>query len=143
MNEPPDHTAELRAANLWSFWGMIVAKYCLTSSSCSRRPESMSRKMTPFDSRSAWSLWYTTSDSYCAPTPARDFFSALVFLRDAAELSLLPPWDPEPVPRVEDLRREVLPLVHLLLGRLQVVVDVVEVDSRATGHPARVCDAGK
>ena len=28
MNEPPDQTAELRAANLLSFEGMTVAKYC-------------------------------------------------------------------------------------------------------------------
>ena len=57
MNEPPDQTAEFSEANLLSFCGMIVPKYCLTSSSCSRRPESMSRKITPFASRSAWSLW--------------------------------------------------------------------------------------
>src|SRR5438876_1702056 len=48
MNEPPDQTAEFRAANLLSFCGMIVPKYCFTSSSCSRRPESMSRKRTFF-----------------------------------------------------------------------------------------------
>src|SRR5262245_64298598 len=76
MNDPPDHTAELSAAYLLSFCGMIVPMYCFTSSSCSRSPESMSRKRTPFASRSAWSLWYTTSDSYWAPTPARYFFSA-------------------------------------------------------------------
>ena len=57
MNEPPDQTAELSAANLLSFCGMIVPMYCLTMSSCSRRAESMSRKITPLASRSAWSLW--------------------------------------------------------------------------------------
>ncbi len=76
MNEPPDQTAELSAANLLSFCGMIVPMYCLTMSSWSRSAESMSRKMTPFFSRSSCSLWYTTSDSYWAPTPARYFFSA-------------------------------------------------------------------
>ena len=29
MNEPPDQTAVLSAANLLSFCGMIVPKYCL------------------------------------------------------------------------------------------------------------------
>ncbi len=47
MKEPPDQTALFNAANLLSFEGMIVPKYCLTSSSCSRSPESMSRKSTP------------------------------------------------------------------------------------------------
>jgi Fe-S cluster assembly protein SufB len=50
-------TALLSAAKLLSFWGMIVPKYCLTSSSCSRRPESMSRKITPCLVSSSWSLW--------------------------------------------------------------------------------------
>ena len=57
MNEPPDQTAELSAANLLSFCGMIFPKYSLTMSSCSRSAESMSRKMTPCFSRLAWSLW--------------------------------------------------------------------------------------
>ena len=30
MNEPPDHTAELSAANLLSFGGMTLPKYCFT-----------------------------------------------------------------------------------------------------------------
>src|ERR671922_104099 len=34
MNEPPDQTAELSAANLLSFCGMTVPKYCLTRTSC-------------------------------------------------------------------------------------------------------------
>ena len=61
----------------------------------------------------------------------------LVLRAHAGEVLLLGLRDPEPVPRVEDLGREVLPLVHLLLGRLQVVVDVVEVDPREIGAPAR------
>ena len=44
--------------------GMIVPKYCLTMSSCSRRAVSMSQKMMPRFSSSSWVLWYTTSDSY-------------------------------------------------------------------------------
>ncbi len=57
MNEPPDQTAEFSAANLLSFCGMIVPKYCLKTSSCSRRAVSVSRKITPFAVRSSWSLW--------------------------------------------------------------------------------------
>ena len=57
MNEPPDQTAEFSAANLLSFCGMIVPKYCLTMSSCSRSAESMSRKITPCVVRCSWSLW--------------------------------------------------------------------------------------
>ncbi len=76
MNEPPDQTAVFNAANLLSFEGMIVPKYSLTSSSCSRSPESISRNSTPWSASFSCSLWYTTSDSYCAPTPARYFFSA-------------------------------------------------------------------
>jgi hypothetical protein len=36
MNEPPDHTAVLSAANLLSPGGMTVPKYSRKSSSCSR-----------------------------------------------------------------------------------------------------------
>ena len=42
----------------------------------SRSAESMSRKTTPSFVHSSRRLWYTTSLSYCAPTPARYFFSA-------------------------------------------------------------------
>ena len=47
MKEPPDHTAELRAANLLSLDGMIVPKYCRRRSGWSFRAESVSVKMTP------------------------------------------------------------------------------------------------
>ena len=47
MNEPPDHTAELSAANLLSFGGMIVPKYLRTMSGYSRTAVSMSQKRTP------------------------------------------------------------------------------------------------
>jgi hypothetical protein len=55
--EPPDHTAEFRAANLLSFGGMIVPKYSLTRSSCSRSAVSMSVKITPILSSSSLILW--------------------------------------------------------------------------------------
>ncbi len=76
MNEPPDHTAELSAANLLSFGGMIVPKYSWTISGCSRTAVSMSMNSTPISSRSSRLRWYTTSDSYCAVTPARYLRSA-------------------------------------------------------------------
>ena len=76
MNEPPDHTAELRAANLLSLGGMMVPKYLRTRSGCSRTAVSMSQKMMPRASRSSRLRWNTTSDSYWAVTPARYFRSA-------------------------------------------------------------------
>ena len=57
MNEPPDHTEELRAANLLSFLGITVPKYARTISGCSRRAVSMSVKMTPWASRSSRLRW--------------------------------------------------------------------------------------
>ena len=50
-------TALFSAANLLSFCGMIVPKYCLKSSSCSRSAVSVSRKMTPWSVRCCCSLW--------------------------------------------------------------------------------------
>ena len=44
---------------------------------------------------------------------------------------------PELVPRVQDVGRQVLPRVGLLLGRLDVVVDVVEVDPGEISAPGR------
>ncbi len=76
MNEPPDHTEELRAENLLSLAGMILPKYCLTSSGYSFSAVSMSQKMTPWRSRSSRLRWNTTSDSYWAVTPARYLRSA-------------------------------------------------------------------
>src|SRR5206468_4872095 len=76
MNDPPDHTAELSAANLLSLDGITVPKYSRNSASWSRRPWSQDKKITPCFSRDSLILWYTTSESYCAPTPARNFCSA-------------------------------------------------------------------
>ena len=53
MNEPPDQTAEFRAANLLSVGGMIVPKYCRTRSGYSRSAESVSVKITPCLARSS------------------------------------------------------------------------------------------
>ncbi len=76
MNEPPDQTAELRAENLLSPGGMIVPKYFWMISGSSFTAESMSMNFTPCASRSSRLRWYTTSDSYCAVTPARYLRSA-------------------------------------------------------------------
>src|ERR1700693_3742859 len=76
MNEPPDHTAELRAANLLSLGGMILPNHLRTTSGYSRTAVSMSQKRTPWASRSSRLRWNTTSDSYCAVTPDRYLRSA-------------------------------------------------------------------
>jgi hypothetical protein len=76
MNEPPDHTALFSAENLLSSAGITVPQYLRTMSSCLARALSISVKMTPRSSRSLRMEWYTTSDSYWAVTPARNFCSA-------------------------------------------------------------------
>ena len=76
MNEPPLHTAVLSAANLLSPGGMTVPKYCWTRSGYSRSAVSMSQNKMPCASRSSRLRWKTTSDSYCAVTPARYLRSA-------------------------------------------------------------------
>src|ERR1017187_3018092 len=94
MNDPPDQTAELRAANLLSLGGMMVPKYLRTRSGYSRTAVSISQKMMPSDSRSSRLRWNTTSDSYWAVTPARYLRSACgmpslsqVFFTDSGSLS--------------------------------------------------------
>ena len=62
MNDPPDHTAELRAANLLSLGGMIVPNHRRTSSGYSRTAVSMSQNSTPWASRSSRLRWKTTSE---------------------------------------------------------------------------------
>ena len=57
MNEPPDHTAVFSAENLLSPAGITVQKYCLKISGCSLSAESVSRKMTPWASRSSRIWW--------------------------------------------------------------------------------------
>ena len=53
---------------------------------------------------------------------------ALVLRADAGEVLLLRLRDAELVPGVLDVGGQVLPRLGLILGRLDVVVDVVEVD---------------
>ena len=123
MNEPPDQTAEFSAANLLSFCGMIVPKYCLTRSSCSR---SAGVHVEEDDAlRLEVGLELVVDDL------------GLVLGADTGEVLLLRLGDPELVPRVLDVGGQVLPGGGLLLGRLDVVVDVVEVDPGEVGAPAR------
>ena len=61
----------------------------------------------------------------------------LVLGADAGEVLLLRLGDAELVPGVLDVGRQVLPGLGLLLGRLDVVVDVVEVDPGEIAAPAR------
>ncbi len=57
MNEPPDHTEVLSAANLLSPTGMTVPKYSWNSSGCSFSAVSVSRNSTPCSSRSSRIEW--------------------------------------------------------------------------------------
>jgi hypothetical protein len=77
----------------------------------------MSRKITP--------CWLVVDDL------------ALVLRADAGEVLLLGLRDPELVPGVLDVGREVLPRLRLLLGRADVVVDVLEVDVVDVAAPLR------
>ena len=61
----------------------------------------------------------------------------LVLGAHAGEVLLLSLGNAELVPRVEDLRRQVLPALRLLLGRADVVVDVLEVDVVQVPAPLR------
>ena len=61
----------------------------------------------------------------------------LILRPDAREVLLLRLGDAELVPGVLDVRRQVFPGLGLVLGRLDVVVDVLEVDPREIRAPAR------
>ena len=74
--DPPDHTAPCKATNLWSCIGTHFIKCSFTSSGYCFTALSISVYITPCFISSSFILWYTTSESYCAPTPAKDSFSA-------------------------------------------------------------------
>jgi hypothetical protein len=59
----------------------------------------------------------------------------LVLRTDAGEVLLLGLGDPELVPGVLDVGRQVLPRIRLILGRLDVVEDVLEVDVAEIAAP--------
>ena len=57
MNEPPDQTAELSAANLLSFCGMIVPKYSRDDLLVLAQARVHVEEEHALASRSSWSLW--------------------------------------------------------------------------------------
>ena len=123
MNEPPDQTAELSAANLLSFCGMIVPEVLLDDVLV------LAQRRVHVEEDDALRL------EVGLELVVDDL--RLVLGADAGEVLLLRLGDAELVPGVEDLGREVVPLVDLLLGRPDVVVDVVEVDLREVAAPGR------
>ena len=123
MNEPPDQTAELSAANLLSFCGMIVPDVLLDD------------VLVLAQSRVHVEEDHALGLEVRLELVVDDL--RLVLGPDAGEVLLLRLGDSELVPGVEDLGREVLPLVDLLLGRPNVVVDVVEVDLCEVAAPGR------
>ena len=114
MNEPPDQTAEFRAASLLSPGGMTVAQCSRKRSSCSRRAVSVSQKMTPL------------LLEVLAQRVVDDL--ALVLGAHAREVLLLGLGDAQAVERVLDVGRDVVPVGALLLRRADEVEDVLEVD---------------
>ena len=123
MNEPPDQTAVFSAANLLSFDGMIVPKYSLHELLVLAQPRVHVEEEHPLLGQLLLQL--VVDDL------------RLVLGADTGEVLLLRLRDPELVPGVLDLGRQVLPRVRLLLGRPDVVVDVVEVDPRHITAPTR------
>ena len=103
MNEPPDQTAELSAANLLSFCGMIVPKYCLTMLLV------LAQARVHVEEDHALRL------EVLLELVVDDL--GLVLRADAGEVLLLRLGDAELVPGVVDVGRQVLPRVGLLLGR--------------------------
>ena len=65
----------------------------------------------------------------------------LVLRADAGEVLLLGLRDAELVPRVEDVGGQILPRLRLILGRLDVVEDVVEVDLGDVAAPLSAAGA--
>ena len=127
MNEPPDQTAELRAANLLSFGGMIGAEVLLDELRV------LAQAGVHVEEDHALLL------EVLLQRVVDDL--GLVLGADAGEELLLGLGDAEPVEGVLDVGRHVVPGLALLLGRLQVVEDVLEVDlaevAAPRGHRAR------
>ena len=123
MNEPPDQTAEFSAANLLSFGGMILPKYCLDDVLV------LAQARVHVEEEDALLL------EVLAQLVVDDL--GLVLRPDAGQVLLLGLGDAELVPGVLDVGRQVLPGVRLLLGRPDVVVDVLEVDRRDVAAPGR------
>src|SRR5919109_575163 len=139
MKEPPDHTAEFRAASLLSLTGMIVEMYFWTISGCSRTAVSISAKRTPCLAISSLTEWYTDSDSNCAETPPRYFCSASgipsrsnVFLMSSGTSSqlrlhpgdLLDDLPGQPLLGLEDVVLWGAPAPALLVGRMWIDIQL-------------------
>ena len=128
MNEPPDQTAEFSAANLLSFGGMILPKYLRDD------------VLVLAQARVHVEEEHALLGQLLLQLVVDDL--GLVLGADAGEVLLLGLGDPELVPGVLDVGREVFPGVGLVLGRLDVVEDVVEVDlgdvAAPRGQRARV-----
>ena len=71
-----DHTAKCNAVYLWRFSSIAFVKYFCTSSGYFLTASDISIYITPCDVSISFTLWYTSSESNCALTPARYFFSA-------------------------------------------------------------------
>ena len=123
MKEPPDQTAELSAANLLSFCGMIVAEVLLEEILV------LAQRRVGVEEDHALAL------EILLQLVVDDL--RLVLRADAGEVLLLRLRDAELVPRVEDVGGQVLPGLRLILGRLDVVEDVVEVDLGDVAAPRR------
>ena len=100
---------------------MIVPKYCLTISGYSRSAESMSRKMTP------------ELLQVLAQRVVDDL--GLVLRADAGQELALGLGDAQLLEGVLDVGRDLVPVLALLLARLDVVEDVVEVDAGQVAAP--------
>ena len=120
MNEPPDHTAELSAANLLSLGGMIVPNQRFTMLGV------LAHGGVHVAEQHAQGL-------EVGPVAVEDDL-ALVLGGHAGEVLALGLGDAQLlVGRLDGLGQRV-PVLHLTFGRLHVVVDVVEVE---VGHVHR------
>ena len=121
MKEPPDHTAELSAANLLSFGGMIVPKYSLDELRV------LPQRRVHVEKEDA------LVRELLLELVVDDF--RLVLGADAGEVLLLGLGNAQAVPGLLDVGRQIFPRGRLLLGGPDVVVDVLEVDPREIGAP--------
>ena len=130
MNEPPDHTAVLSAANLLSPTGMTVPKYSLNSSGV------LAQRGVGVEEEDALLL------EVLADLVVDDL--GLVLRGDAGDQPLLLRLgDAELVVGVLDVLGQVLPGRGLLLGRPDEVLDVVEVDGRSGRRPRSASACGR
>ena len=123
MKLPPLQTALLSAANLLSFGGITVAKYLRKSSSCSR---SAGVRVHEDDAQLLEVLAHLVVDDL-----------GLVLRAHTGQVLALGLGDAQLLEGVLDLVGQVIPGLAGLLGRLDVVVDVVEVDAAEVAAPGR------